>query len=195
MIKSAIPTESKQGLKACHGRREIQEHPRLDRADNRRSKETGRKARENVLTDRKKEAADSAKGSEGYRSIQREKCPRLSSRHMEKIDAIQRTERDGNHVESTRDGAKRSKLPTREKVEQHPSKITEKGSVKSQVYSKGVGGVKICYSHSMNGFMFYRYIDLWMFLENQKSVYEVARGAAESNSSFFSAHQASEVYP
>ena len=155
MIKSAIPTESKHGIKAYHSRREIQEHQRLDRAHNDSSKETGRKVRENVLTDRKKEAAGSAKGTEGYPSIQSEKCPRLSSRHTEKTDAKQRTERDGYHVESTRDDAKRSKLPTREKVEQHPSKISEKGSAKSQVYSKGVVGVKICYSHSMNRFMFY----------------------------------------
>ena len=118
--------ESKHGIKAYHGRREMQELPRLDRAHHGGSVETGRKVR-------KKETADSAKGTEGNLSIQSEKCSRLSSRHTKKTDATQRTESDGNHVESTRDGAKRSKLPTREKVEQSPYKNTEKSSAKSQV--------------------------------------------------------------
>lgn len=146
MIKSAIPTKSKHGIKAHHGRREIPEHPKVDRAHNSRSEETDRKVRENVLIDRKKEAADSFKGSEGYRSIQREQCPRLSSRHTAKIDVTQRTERDGRHVESTRDGPKRNKLPSREKVEQPPHQNTEKCSGKSQVYLKRGRGVKICCS-------------------------------------------------
>ena len=141
MIKSSIPTESKHGIKAYHGRREIQEHARLDRAHNGRSKETGRKVQENFLTDRKKEAADSAKGTEGYHNIQREKGTRRSSRHTNKTDgATKRTERDGDQVESTRDGAKRTKLPTREKVEQPPYRNTEEGSAKSQVYLRREGG-------------------------------------------------------
>ena len=139
MIKSAIPTESKHGIKAYHGHREIQEHPRLDKVHNGRSEETGRKVRENVLTDRKKEAADSAKSTEGYHSIQSEKCPRLSSRHTKKTDATLRTERDGNHVERTRDDEKRSKLSSKEKVEQPPHRNTEKVSLKSQVYLKREG--------------------------------------------------------
>ena len=136
VIKSEIPTRSKHGIKAYQGRREIQEQPRLDRAHNSRSDETGRKDRKSVLTDRKKEAADSAKRTEGYPSIhdQREKCPsRLSSRHTEKTHATKRTERDGNLVESKRDGPKRNKLLTREKVEK-PHQDIEKGSVKSQVF-------------------------------------------------------------
>jgi len=146
VIKSAIPTKSKHGIKAYHGRREIQEHPKADKAHNSRSEATDRNVRGNVLTDRKKETADSSKSTEGYPSIQREKCPRLSSRHTAKTDATQRTERGGNHVESARDGPKRNKLPTREKVEQPPHQNTEKGSAKSQVYLRRGGAVKICSS-------------------------------------------------
>jgi len=135
VIKSTIPTKSKHGIKAYHGRREIQERPNVDKVHNSWSREeTDRKVRENVLTDRKKEAADSTKSTEGYSSIQREKCPRLSSRHTAKIDATQGTERVGNHIESARDGPKRNKLSTREKVVQPSHQKTEEGSTKSQVY-------------------------------------------------------------
>lgn len=134
MIKSEIPRRSKHGIKAYDGRREIQEHSSFDRKHNSRSDETGRKDRKNVLTDRKKEAADSARNTEGYPSIQREKCPRLNSRHTEKADATQRTERDGNHIERTGGHRRRNKLPSQEKVEQPAYQNTEKGSVKSQVY-------------------------------------------------------------
>ena len=134
MIKSEIPTRSKHGIKAYDGRRGIQEHPRLDKAHHSRSEETSRKVRKSVLTERKKEASNCEKSTDGYPSIQREKCPRLSSRHTEKADATKTTERDGNHVESKRDGPKRNKLPTREKVGQPPHQDTEKGSVKSQVF-------------------------------------------------------------
>lgn len=134
MIKSEIATRSKHGVKAYHGRREIQEHPRLDRPHDIRSKETGRKDRKSVLTDQKKEETGSAKRNEGYPRIQREKCPRLSSRHTEKTDATKRTERDDNLVESKVDGPKRNKLPAREKVEQPSHQDIEKGSAKSQVF-------------------------------------------------------------
>jgi len=134
VIKSTIPTKSKYGIKTYHGRREIQEHPNVDNTHNSRNEETDRKVRENVLTDRKKETADSIKSAKGYPNIQRETCPRLSSRHTAKIDATQGTERVGNHVESARHGQKRNKLPTREKVVQPSHQKTEESSAKSQVY-------------------------------------------------------------
>ena len=57
---------------------------------------------------------------------------------------------------------------------------------------------KNIYSISATVYTIYKYIELWMHAgslrEHERSV-RVARGAAESNSSFLSALQTSQVYP
>ena len=132
MRKSAIASKNKHGIKASEGYKEIQECPNLDTKDHSRSVEAHRKDRKKVLTDRRKET-DSAKSTERYpASIQREKSARLSSRHTEKADAIHRTERHGNHAEST-EGPSRNKPPPQATLEQPPHQNAEKRSVKSQV--------------------------------------------------------------
>ncbi|KAJ7389850.1 hypothetical protein OS493_028819 [Desmophyllum pertusum] len=137
--KSAIASKNKHGIKASEGYKEIQECPNLDTKDHSRSVEAHRKDRKKVLTDRRKET-DIAKSTEGYpASIQREKSAPLSSRHTEKSDAKHRTERHGNHAEST-EGRSRNKPPPQATSEQPPHQNAEKRSVKSQKHATSPRG-------------------------------------------------------